>query len=167
MGFAERLNQSVVTDNLASSDLKLMPVDFVASLSGATSLGSDLMRSSDYDLQALRRSLLLLTRDAINTLHIGRGIAQTLSLVALCELLHWQCRTCRGAGQVIAGQLKIVCPDCGGVGTHRWTDNERARTAKIPHERWVKMDKKYNVVLDIARDRHTRTIGQSKKRMGY
>lgn len=166
MGFDERLNASVSTDNLRHSETKMMPVDFVASLSGASSLGSDIMRSSDYDQAALRRAMLLLTRDAINALHIGRGVASRLAVVALNEVLHWQCRRCNGAGEVIAGKIKIECPDCNGYGTHRWSDCERARLARLPTDTWRKWEKKYVLVLEIARVESSFVVGLAKKRMG-
>ena len=166
MGFEERLNASVCTDNLKSDDLKLMPVDFVASLSGASSLGSDIMRSSDYDQSALRRALRLLTKDAINALHIGRGVASRLSVVAINEVLHWQCRRCNGAGEVIAGKVRIECPDCNGYGTHRWSDGERARLARLPPDIWRKWEKKYALVLEIARVESSFVVELSKRKMG-
>lgn len=166
MGFAERLTSSVVTDNLASNDLKLMPVDFVASLSGATETGSDIMRSANYDGAALRRALLLLTKQVIDALRIGRGPAMRLSVVALNEILHWQCRTCNAAGQVVTGSLKVICPTCEGTGTHRWSDHERAKRAGIDVSVWSKWEKKYIAVLDIARVHSSGTIGLAKKKMG-
>ena len=57
MGFPERLSQSVVTGTLEQNDLKLMPVDFVGSLAGASALGSDIFRAADGDAFAFRLML--------------------------------------------------------------------------------------------------------------
>lgn len=166
MGFAERLAISVVTDNLEHNETKTMPVELVASLSGASSLGSDMMRSADYDGAALRRALLLLTRDAVKRLNMERGFAFKLALAAIQETLHGNCRQCHGSGQVVAGELKIICPRCKGNGIHRWTDKERSAAAKVRAESWPKCEKKYLAVLAMVTDDYLRTPIAARHKLG-
>lgn len=44
---------------------------------------------------------------------------------AVTEWFDPSCRTCRGAGEVTEGELRIVCPTCEGEGLHRYSDHER------------------------------------------
>lgn len=167
MGFAERLATAVVTDDLGHDDLRTVPVDLVASLAAASRLGSDLFRAADNDAAAFRRAILLLTRDTMVRTRIGRSQAQKLSYLAIRETLHWQCRKCDGAGQVIVGDLKVVCPKCEGTGLHRWSDNDRAKIMKIELAKWPMWSKKYSIVLCVASDAYSSVPHQANQRLGY
>ena len=164
MGFPERLSQSVVTDTLEHSELKVMPVDLVGALSGASSLGSAMFRAADGDVFAFRKAILLLAREAMNDQKIGQSAASRLAYVAIREVIHWQCRKCNGAGQVIVGDLKVVCDKCGGMGVHRWSDKERADLLKV--KSWNQWDKRYTEVLSIAAIHFSRVIGSAHKKLG-
>lgn len=164
MGFPERLSQSVVTGTLEQNDLKLMPVDFVGSLSGASALGSDIFRAADGDAFAFRRAILLLAREATRKFRIGQSVAVRLASVAIQEVIYWQCRKCNGAGQVIAGELKVICDKCGGTGIHRWSDAERAKLLKVNN--WSQWDKRYTDVLAIAANDFSRVVGCANKKLG-
>ena len=83
MGFAERLSSACVTSDLKSVEEKIKPVEHVAALSGATSIGSDMFRARDHDISALRRAILLLARKARNELHIGMEPSQQLATAAM------------------------------------------------------------------------------------
>ena len=50
MGFPEKLAQSCVTSDLGAKDEQIRSVEHVAALSGASGIGSDLMRAKDYDI---------------------------------------------------------------------------------------------------------------------
>jgi len=47
---------------------------------------------------------------------------------AMTEWYDPACRTCRGAGEVTEGELRIVCPTCDGEGLHRYADPHRQAT---------------------------------------
>ena len=166
MGFAERLAKSVVTDTLEHSETQTMPVELVASMSGASRLGSDLFRAADADAAAFRRALLLLTKYVIDTLRIGRGMAQRLANMAIQETLHWQCRRCNGAGQVVVGDLKVICPICSGTTVHRWTDKERARVFGVAAEKWQVWEREYSIILCHAQSVYLSTPMQAKQKLG-
>lgn len=166
MGFAERLAQSVVTDTLEHSETHTMPVELVASMSGASRLGSDLFRAADADAAAFRRAILLLTKHVIDTLRIGRGMAQRLASMAIQETLHWQCHRCNGAGQVVVGDLKVICPVCSGATVHRWTDKERARVFGVATDKWHVWERKYSMVLGHAQSAYLATPMQARQKLG-
>ncbi len=168
MGFAERMSQSCNTDDLKARDDKLGDVEHVAALSGAPEIGSDLLRARDYDANALRRAILLLANKAMHRLKIGRAAANMLAIVAVQEVMHWQCRKCNGAAEVIIGDLKQICPKCNGQGVHRWSDGERAQAARgagLKTDNWLVWDRKYQIVLDIARRDDSQTLGCSREKL--
>ena len=166
MGFAERLSSSCVDSNLSSCEGKIRAIEHVGALSGASSIGSDLMRARDYDAGALRRAILLIARKARNELRLGMGPAQQLSTVACLELMHWQCRICHGASEQVISGIRQTCPACGGTGVHRWRDKERAAAAGYSIDTWPAWNRKYEQVLTMARDYDSHTIGQAIKKMG-
>ena len=169
MGFAERMSQSCTTDDLKSRDEKLSDVEYVAALSGAPELGSDLLRARDYDATALRRAVLYLANKSMRRLQIGRAAATILATVAIKEIMHWQCRQCNGASEVIIGDLKQTCPKCNGHGMHRWSDAEKvqaARRAGLRLDTWGRWCKKYEIVLTIARQDDGETLRAARSKLG-
>ena len=155
MGVSERLACAVVDDDLSWSALNTRPVEYVAALSAATSLGSDIFRARDHDRFALRRAVMLLAKKAIDAgakakLPLSSAMAQAMSVTVLMELLHPKCRTCNGSAVVVTETLKVECPTCDGTGIHRYSDKERARLTGVKPDDWPKLASRYRVVLDLA-----------------
>ena len=166
MGFAEKLATSCVTSDLGSKDEQIRAVEHVAALSGATSIGSDLMRAKDYDVNALRRAIYLLARHARQSMRLSMGPSMQLATAAILEVMHWQCRQCSGASEQRLDGVRQVCPSCGGTGVHRWTDSERARAAGVPLAAWHAWRPKYERVLKWARARDSETVGDAGRKLG-
>lgn len=166
MGFAERLAESCNASNLQVVEEKIRPVEHVAALSGASSLGSDMFRSRDYDLNALRRSILILASKVRHEMRLGMGPAQQLATAAILEVMHWQCRICNGAAVQVINTARQVCPKCEGSGAHRWTDHERAKAAGYNEDTWQKWAPKYEKVIAIARRHDGETVRASMAKMG-
>lgn len=166
MGFPEKLATSCVTSDLSSKDEQIRSVEHVAALSGATSIGSDLMRAKDYDVQALRRAIYLLARHARQSMRLSMGPSMQLATAVIQEVMHWQCRSCHGASEQRVGGIRQVCPACGGVGVHRWTDTERAKEAGYSRETWAAWARKYEQMLKWARARDTETVGDAGRKLG-
>lgn len=145
---------------------KIRDVEHVAALSGASALGSDMMRAMDYDPKALRRAILILASKVRTDMRLGMGPSQQLATAAILEVMHWQCRTCNGAAERVIGGVRQVCPTCRGTGVHRWIDADRAKATGYPLSNWGMWAKKYEQVIAIARRHDSATIGQAHKRMG-
>ena len=157
MGYAERLAAAVGTDDLGWSDRATKPVDYVSALASATGLGSDILRSKTHDQSALHRAILQLAAIARKhgsqrKLPVSEGQAHALAKMALIELIRPHCRVCNGAGQVVLGELKVICPSCEGIAVHRYSDHERARLTGIPFKAWGKWQSRYLMVLRIAQN---------------
>ena len=155
MGIGERLAKATSADDLGWADNKIKPVDLVAALAATSNLGSDLHRAKDHDQTALRRAVMLLSRKAMKQgerkrLFLSRAMAQAMAITAILERCMPNCRTCHGAKVVIAGDLKIDCHTCNGVGIHRYTDNERAKLCGIKPEDWHQWRARYAMVIDLA-----------------
>lgn len=166
MGFDDRLAQACVASNLQAVEEKIRPVEHVAALAGATSIGSDMFRARDYDLGALKRAILLLAKKVRAEMNLGSGPAQQLAGAAILEVMHWQCRTCNGASAQVVNRVRQVCPKCGGSGAHRWTDHERAKAAGYNEDTWQKWSAKYEKVIAMARRHDSGTVGLAHKKMG-
>lgn len=52
---------------------------------------------------------------------------------ALREFLAPSCRTCRGVGEHMLEDRRVVCDTCGGSKIHRYTDAERAGTMQLSY----------------------------------
>lgn len=167
MGFAERLSESCVASDLGAKEGKIKSVEHVAALSGATSLGSDMMRARDYDANALRRAILVLARTVRQEMRLGMGPAENLARCAIFEVLHWQCRACNGASEHITGGVRKTCAKCEGTGIHRWRDTDRAKESGYPLDTWHLWSNKYEKVIAMARKHDSQTIGLAHKKMGY
>lgn len=167
---AERLALAVGDDDLEWSEIRTQAVDHVAALSGASSLGSDIMRAKDHDAHALRRALHKLVAMSVKTgrrnkLPMSNAQAKALALVALQELIWPQCRTCNGARVVMVDQLKIECDSCESTGIHRYSDRERERLAGLKRGDFSKWATRYQLVLGIART-HDCAPAKAKERLG-
>lgn len=155
MGVSERLATAVGSSDLAWSEMSTKPVEYVAAMSAATGLGSDVFRAKDYDHAAFKRAVLLLARKAWRQGHrqklpISDTQARVMASIALFEIISTQCRTCRGAGVSVIDQLKVICQKCGGVQVHRYADKERAMLCNIPPKTWHKYESRYLMVMEIA-----------------
>lgn len=155
MGTTERLALAMHTGNMAWSDTTRRPVEFVAAMSAASGLGSDIFRSKGYDYAAARRAVMVLAnrsqkRSIKAKIPISAAVAQLMALAVLVELGFPHCRMCGGARVIVAGELKVECPTCGGHGTHRYPDDERARLCGLDPREWDKWASRYELVRQIA-----------------
>lgn len=166
MSFAKRLAVSVVSSDLESQEGKIHAIEHVASLAGATAIGSDMFRARDYDVNALRRAVLLLARQVRQRLRLGMGPSYQLANAAIMEVMHWQCRQCAGASEQIIGGVRMTCPACGGTGVHRWSDKERARATGYEVETWHAWAGKYEVALGMAAGFNSQTVADARARLG-
>lgn len=166
MGFAEIVSKSCHSSNLKAEDDRIGSIEHVAALSGASSIGSDMMRAKDHDASALRRAVLLLASKVRHQMRLGMGPSQQLATAAILECMYWQCRLCNGASELVANGVRKTCQACGGVGVHHWTNAERANAAGYPGANWPMWEKKYEQVLSMARLIDSSTLHQVRKRLG-
>lgn len=87
---------------------------------------------------------------------------------ALREFLAPSCRTCRGVGEHMLEDRRVVCDTCGGSKIHRYTDAERAGTMQLSYAltkhaahklQWLlgimgDEDRKVNAVMCEQLERH-------------
>ncbi len=88
MGKSEHLATSLSGSDLSWSEGKTKPVEYVAAMSAATRLGSDIFRAADHDANAMRRAVLQLMSLAAkklgrNKLSITSAQAQTMAAAAI------------------------------------------------------------------------------------
>lgn len=150
----ERFSTAITSGNLTHRDAVVMPVDYVAALSAATGLGSDLLRARDYDRYAVRRAIFNLAAKALKVgkrkrLPLSREMAIKFAEAAIIERIQRNCRKCTGAGVVMVADLKIVCPTCDGTTIHYYRDSERARMCGIKPMDWPQWSRRYEMVLRI------------------
>jgi hypothetical protein len=155
MGIAEQLSNAIGTSDLAWSDAKTKPVEFVAAMAGATNLGSDILRAKSQDRAAAHRAVLLLAKKARRAgdrakLPLSQAMAQAMAAAVLLELVRPHCRLCTGAGVLILDDLKITCPRCGGLAVHRYGDRERANLCGVSPADWHKWSGRYDMVMQVA-----------------
>lgn len=168
---SKRFATAMSTDDLGWRDNATMPVEYVAAMAAATHLGSDLFRARDYDQQALRRAILLLASKAIKEgsrkrLPLSRDMASIFSAAVIFERMQFQCRTCKGAAVIVEKQLKVICPDCDGIGVHRYHDKERAKLCGVKHAEWGKWERRYQMIMQIT-IRHDTAPALAAVRLGY
>lgn len=60
-------------------------------------------------------------------------VAAALVGQALREFLSPTCRDCRGVGEMMVNERRVVCETCGGSKLHRYSDEERARTMQLSY----------------------------------
>lgn len=155
MGKSEHLATSLSGSDLSWTEGKTKPVEYVAAMSAATSLGSDIFRAADHDAHAMRRAVLQLMSLAAkklgrNKLSITSAQAQTLAAAAILELINPYCTTCGGAREIMGEKIKVICPTCSGIGVRRYTDSERAKIVGVKPEDWHKHERRYRVFIEIA-----------------
>ena len=166
MPYPETLARSVESSDLMAHDGKIRDVEHVASLAGATSIGTDLMRAKDYDVQALRRCIVAVAKAVRRKLRVGHVPAQLLATAALLEVMAWQCRRCHGAAQQIIAGVLHVCPECEGTGIHRWSDAQRARAAGVDPAAWGTWSRRYEAVVRLVRTHDSLLLPAARARLG-
>ena len=122
-----------------------MPVDRIAAFSRAGRLGTLLWRLKyGHDPAAWRRTVNLLAVDAGIPTDQGRRLCG----MVIREWLDPNCPDCNGARELIAGDRRIVCPRCEGLGLRRYSDHARARFMGIPVAHWRALSGLYSRVLE-------------------
>lgn len=156
MGIDESLALAVSAATLEWSDHATRPIDYVAALSGASALAADILRAKSNDTSALRRAVLLLAQKAQKVgmkqrLYLSPSQAIAFAAGVMIEVLNPKCRNCSGASTVLIDNLKITCPTCDGLGIHRYSNAERAKNAGVDSARWSQWQRRYEMVLSLAR----------------
>lgn len=170
MNIAEILSVSVNEDNLAWKEGATMPVEYVAALSAASEIGSDLLRVRALDKQAYRRVVLLLAHKAQMSgkrkrLFLSPAMAQIFAVCAIHEITQPQCLACHGAKVMITEKLKVICHSCGGIGLHRYSDKDRAKMCGLTVEAWPQWEPRYKMVMEILVSNDTAALF-AKNRLG-
>lgn len=118
---------------VGSSNLEVDPdyerhADRLAAMAFGPRLGSILLRYRDGNQKKWRGEVVAMLAHKVIRKH--RLNAQLSIKIASCALDEWdspQCKSCRGAREIMGPELKIVCPDCGGSGIRRYSDDERRK----------------------------------------
>ena len=63
----------------------------------------------------------------------NQTVASAIVEQALREYLSPACRACRGVGEMMVNERRVICEACGGSSIHRYGDQERAKTMKISY----------------------------------
>lgn len=171
MGKSEHLATSLSGSDLSWTEGKTKPVEYVAAMSAATRLGSDIFRAADHDAHAMRRAVLQLMSLAARELgrkkiNITSGLSQTMAAAAIIELIHPYCITCGGAREIMGEKIKVICPTCSGIGVRRYTDSERAKMVGIKPEDWHKHELRYRVFIEIASQHYVAAPISALKHLG-
>jgi hypothetical protein len=64
------------------------------------------------------------------------------------EWLNPNCANCNGARELIAGERRIVCPACDGLGLKRYSDRERARYMDLGLSEWRRVADKVKPIVE-------------------
>lgn len=107
-------------------------VDRVAAAALANPLGL-LLWKAKYLLEAdaYRRVQIALSEIYGKRYRDAPTIRAALVGQALREFLAPSCRACRGVGEMMINDRRVVCETCGGSKLHRYSDMERAGTMQI------------------------------------
>lgn len=109
-------------------------VDRVAAAALASPLGLLLWKAKYLlEVDAYKRA-----QTALNEIYRKRyrdtpTVAAALVGQALREFLAPSCRTCRGVGEHMLEDRRVVCETCNGTKIHRYTDQERAGTMQLSY----------------------------------
>lgn len=107
-------------------------VDRVAAGAKANELGL-LLWKAKYLLEpdAYKRAQTLLNAIYGKRYRDSQPVASALVGQALREFLAPSCRACRGVGEMMVNDRRVICDDCGGSKLHRYSDMERAGTMHL------------------------------------
>ena len=118
-----------------------MPVDRLGAFSRSSRLGTLLWRLKyAYDPTVYWR--------AVDMLALETSAGLRLCELVLREWLDQNCPACSGARELIAGDKRIVCPSCDGLGLKRHSDHARARFMGYSIASWRKHAHLYKRVLE-------------------
>lgn len=110
-----------------------MPIDRLAAFSRAGRLGTCLWRLRwGFDASVYNRTIVLLKSECGLTGEVGRKLCE----MVLREWLNPHCEVCLGAKETIAGDRRILCPRCKGLGLKRYSDGARARFMDMNIAEW-------------------------------
>lgn len=118
--------------------------DRVAALAGASRLGSALWRLKYSNDPKVYKSAVLLLAKRMGWKN--SDMLQRICELAIREWLLGMCIECKGAREVIVGDLRITCPSCEGIGVKRYSDRERERFVGLEARSWDRWVKKYEAV---------------------
>lgn len=131
MNLREAVITSLDASTLASSEIREMPIDRVATMGRMSELGAAFWRLKGHDERNLanRVALLLANKMLKRQPRLGRNMAEKIARQVVQEAVADQCRTCGGKGVVAStdrSKPEAACRKCNGTGMHRYSDYERA-----------------------------------------
>lgn len=144
LGIREAVGHSLHSSHLEPKEHEC-DVDRVGALGRARALGSALWRwrHAGDDRMALVAFKHLLrkakSKTGVFNHHEDYPILQRACQLVLSEWYYPNCRTCGGAGEFVEDKLRIVCQECEGIGSHRFSDKERIKALGIPSHLYAKI----------------------------
>jgi len=123
--------------SLAWDDNHERAIDRIAAAGRCPRIGCELWRAR-YALDAMsyhsaRKGLIKVYRERYTSEF--ESIIEKVVDQALHEHLSPACETCLGSGEVVCGELKVVCPECMGHRVRRYSDSERSRMMQVSYQR--------------------------------
>lgn len=116
-----------------SSDLEMeegvvKDVDRVAAMATGSPLGGLLFRYREGGQRRWGKQIIvILSRRVVRHTRLTRSVSDRVAAQALLEWSTPLCTLCGGAREVLHNDVMVVCPQCVGSGTRRWTDEDRKR----------------------------------------
>lgn len=124
----ENLTRAVATSDMGMEAGVVHDADRIAAmgLGAKGELGSLVFRFARAEQpQWGRRIVLVLANRVIRRHEIGRDMATRIAACALSEFSRPHCHVCRGARELMVGEVKVTCSACGGTGLERYHDADR------------------------------------------
>lgn len=137
-------------------------IDKVTAFSYSDRLGTMLWRFRDSNDRTVHKTIILLLAKQLEKQlpsQFNRGKVIKIAGQALKEWSLTNCRTCYGSGEIMAGELKVVCRVCGGSGVKRYSDRERERVMGGHHPKHMKY------LLDVITWHYSIVSAQMRRRL--
>jgi hypothetical protein len=143
---------------LETVDHRETAIDRVGALARASRLGRALWHWRYAGQPNHAEVLTALVRRGSKRLQISNRHPEYEILVRACKqsLLEWyfpKCRSCRGAAEQIINKKRVLCPNCGGTGLHRYGDYERMDglgLSRQQYRRWEPRLRDLHLILSGA-----------------
>ena len=125
-------------------------IDRVAAAGKADALGL-LLWKAKYMLESVAYAQARNTLLAAYSKRYRDNMTVAVAMVeqGLREYLAPVCRTCRGVGEMMVAERRVVCESCGGSKIHRYGDQERARTMQISYALVKQSGHKLRWILEL------------------
>lgn len=122
----EQLARASSSGDLESIDGRLGDVERIAAMAFGPRLGSLLIRYRDGGQERWRREAILLVAHRVaRKVRTNSDLSVKIATQALNEWDMPHCKTCGGSRELMAGDVRVICQSCNGVGVHRYSDSDR------------------------------------------